>query len=136
MTPELMPDLRALKADLLAKFECQQSGNCCRREGYVYATTLELQKMAKLLGVSYVEFVDQFVVRQEGWALIASPAHRPGCFVNAQNHCDIYEARPKSCRTYPDWPQIWENHASVLAELAMCPGLKLAFDRVCGTLQT
>ena len=98
-------DLLALKAELLAKFECQKSGNCCRRVGYVYATNPEIQKMAKVLEISFTEFMEKYVFRQDGWALIASPDHRPGCFVNDRNQCHVYDARPKACKTYPDWPQ-------------------------------
>ncbi len=120
-------DLVALKAALLAGFVCQNSGNCCRREGYVYATLPELQKMAEFLELSLEAFTEQFVKKEDGWRVIASPGHRPTCFLSEDNRCEIYPVRPQACKTYPDWPGIWESESTVMAELAMCPGLKKAF---------
>lgn len=127
-------DLPVLKTELLARFKCQQSGNCCRREGYVYVTPQEMSDMAKFLGVALAEFQKKYVIREEGWSLISSPTHRDGCFLNQSNQCSIYPVRPKECKTYPNWESIWQTKEGVLAELAMCPGLKKAFVAYQSTL--
>jgi uncharacterized protein len=124
------PPLGDLRDQILERFACQQSGNCCKKEGFVYVTLAELTEMAAFLGISAEDFVHTYVRRHNGWMVISSPTHRPGCFVSPQNTCDIYPARPHSCRTYPTWSEIWESEETILAELALCPGLKKAFDEV------
>ncbi len=123
-------NLQELKKQLLEKFECQKSGNCCRREGMVYVTIPDMQKMATFLGLQLNAFIQQFCKRENGWYVVASPTHRPNCFLKDDNTCSVYALRPKSCKDYPNWPELWENRESILAELSMCPGLKKAFDRI------
>ncbi len=127
MSASTLSDLRDA---ILTQFVCQQSGNCCKREGFVYVTLAELTDMATFLGIPADSFVSRYVQRHNGWMVIASPTHRPGCFVTPHNTCGIYPTRPNSCRSYPTWPEIWESEESILAELALCPGLKKAFDEV------
>jgi Fe-S-cluster containining protein len=117
-----------LKSQILAAFECQKSGNCCRRDGYVYATLPEMQKMADFLEVDLGSFMDRFVKRDSGWWVISSVTHRPNCFLTPENTCRIYPVRPPACKTYPHWPDLWVSKESILAEIAMCPGLKKAVD--------
>jgi Fe-S-cluster containining protein len=122
-------DLLALKEDILAKFECQKSGNCCRREGVVYATVPEMKAMADFLGINLGDFIQRFTQRKDGWYMIASPTHRPTCFLTPENTCSVYQFRPKACKTYPHWPSIWMSEEDILTELALCPGLKKAFEK-------
>ncbi len=69
-----------------------------------------------------------FVVREEGVTKISTKNHRPRCFLNDQDHCSVYSVRPKQCRTYPDWPELWENPHLLQAEIARCPGLRKAVE--------
>ena len=41
----------------------------------------------------------------------------------------MYQSRPKSCKTYPNWESIWESEDSLNNEIAQCPGLKLAVKK-------
>ena len=122
--------LRKLKEKMLSVFKCQQSGNCCRCPGVVYATQPEISSMASVLHTSIYDFREKYIVKRNGWDVIADVSHRPNCFLNNNNKCSIYEARPKACRTYPDWPEIWTSRAQILKECASCPGLKKAFEFV------
>lgn len=119
-------EMRVLKKEILKHFECQKSGNCCRCPGVVYANAHEISYMAKLLNKAEIEFRLDYVVRRNGWDVIADQSHRPGCFVTPENTCAVYEARPQACKTYPDWPSIWESQETLLNECKLCPGLKKA----------
>ena len=99
---------------ILGVFECQQTGNCCRTEGVVYATPNEIEKMATVLGVSVHEFMDMYVTRKNGWFVIADRVHRPNCFLDKQNRCGVYKARPKACQTYPNWDSIWASEEALI----------------------
>ena len=119
-----------IKQKILAKFSCQKSGNCCRAEGYVYASEKEMIRMAAHLNMTIEDFKAQYVIYDKGWSLIASERHRPNCFLNEKNQCAIYPERPTHCRTYPDWPEIWESHDAIIKETFQCPALKKAYYEV------
>jgi len=124
--------LAKLKSEMLSAFVCQKSGNCCRCPGVVYATQPEISSMAKILDQSSIEFRQDYVVKRNGWDVIADTDHRPDCFLTITNTCSVYEGRPKACRTYPDWPEIWKSEERILKECQLCPGLKAAWETVFG----
>jgi len=124
--------LLELKQKILAAFQCQQTGNCCKKEGVVYATGPELEAMAAYLNMPLADFLQKFVVLDNGWRVLANTKHRPNCFLNDSKGCSIYPVRPKACKTYPDWPEIWGSMESIVYETTVCKGLKKAFDEVAG----
>ena len=123
-------DLINQKSAILNQFQCQQSGNCCKASGYVYVSKSEITDMAKVLNLSEELFRKQFINKINGWDVIASPTFRTNCFLNSNNNCSVYEARPDHCRTYPNWPIIWESDSNLIKEAAVCPGLKKAINLI------
>ena len=117
---------KEIKQQILSKFRCQKTGNCCRRDGIVYASQDEIKEMAASLDIDIATFMSRFTKRDNGWTVISTQRFRPNCFLDDNNGCSIYNARPKHCRTYPDWPQIWDNKESLLTEASLCPALKKA----------
>jgi uncharacterized protein len=118
------------KSQILSHFKCQKSGNCCKCPGYVYVDDADISKMADIKGQSVESFTAAYVSRESGWKVVARPGFRPDCFLDEQNGCTVYEARPKACKTYPDWPEIWDSEESLLKELSICPGLKMAVKSI------
>lgn len=51
------------------------------------------------------------------------PQSRPCPFIEPDNRCRVYEARPKSCRGFPhtDNPEAWERHQRMAGNAAACP---------------
>ena len=118
-----------LKRELLSRFECQSSGNCCRSDGIVYASPNECANMAKHLNLDLPTFLKRYTKRKQGWTILADTHFRPHCFLDDNHNCRVYKSRPKACRSYPNWPEIWKNEDSIMAEINRCPGLQKAFDR-------
>jgi Fe-S-cluster containining protein len=119
-----------LKSEILSQFKCQGSGNCCRAGGYVRVTIPEIIALSERLNLTPEVFRSQFVVRLNGWEMISTPTHRPLCFLNEDHQCGVYDQRPSACRTYPDWPEIWESEATLREESRQCPGLAQAMSKV------
>ncbi len=71
--------------------------------------------------------MSEYVVKDWGWLMISTERHRPGCFLDEENKCQIYDARPYACKTYPDWPEIWGSIESLSKETKICPGLKAGY---------
>jgi len=118
------------KAHILAEFQCQNSGNCCRADGIVVASPQEVEKMATLLKLDISTFLNRYTKRKNGWTIIADKNFRQNCFLDHCNKCSIYDARPKACRTYPNWDYIWKSDEVLLREAAQCKGLNQAIESV------
>ena len=125
-----MGTIKDRKTEILDAFKCQNSGNCCRVEGFVYVTPLEAKNIAQSLGLDIQSFFKNYVKQKNGHLVISDRNHRPNCFLDEKNCCSVYKARPQHCRTYPDWPEIWETNRSLLQETLLCPGLKNAYETV------
>tara|TARA_A100001015_G_C14731445_1_gene610045 strand:- start:5 stop:397 length:393 start_codon:yes stop_codon:yes gene_type:complete len=119
-------DLSRYRHHILSHFKCQSTGVCCKTSGYVYVTAFDIKKMATFLNITVETFQAFFVIKRNGWSVIASPDFRSNCFLNENQSCHIYHLRPKACRTYPDWDFIWKNDVTLLNEASKCKGLKNA----------
>ncbi|MDX9730779.1 MAG: YkgJ family cysteine cluster protein [Bdellovibrionales bacterium] len=115
------------------RFECQGSGKCCVSHGeygYVYVTAADRKRMAKLRGIPTVEFTRTFCIKEEGlFRLIdglsddpKNPGAKPCVFLK-KNRCEIYEARPTQCRTWPFWPETMSAKAWKKDVVAFFPGV-------------
>jgi uncharacterized protein len=105
-------------------FICCGCGNCCRRAGgYVYVDREEAKNMAYVLGVDLYLFKQKYLIESQGWWHLINGTGGACCFLDKENRCVVYEARPKKCRTYPSWPEIWQSRKSLDEERLLCPAL-------------
>ncbi|MCH2104190.1 MAG: YkgJ family cysteine cluster protein [Planctomycetes bacterium] len=107
------------------QFKCTQCGDCCRTHGqyaYVYLAEGDVEALSKHLGLDRGAFLERYCQEDEGW--ITLRIDEPACpFLNESNGCDVYEARPKQCRSWPFWEEnldraTWEGPVS-----ECCPGI-------------
>ncbi len=117
------------RKEILNNFKCQKSGNCCKCPGTVYVNKEDKLNISKDLNISLTEFNQKYIYQDNGWDCISTSRFRPRCFLNESNNCSVYQSRPKSCKTYPNWESIWESEDSLNNEIAQCPGLKLAVKK-------
>ena len=122
------------KEQILSEFQCLNTGNCCKEDGTVYVSENNIKQMAQLLHLSELEFREKYVRKKNGWSVVADHNFRPNCFLNSCNQCSVYEGRPEHCKTYPNWPEIWNSEQSFKAELKICKGLREATYRVSKTI--
>ena len=118
------------KEQILSEFKCLNTGNCCKEDGTVYVTDENIKKMAQVLHLSEFEFREKYVRKKNGWSVVADHSFRPNCFLNSCKQCSVYEGRPEHCKTYPNWPEIWESKQAFESERKICKGLREAADRV------
>ena len=118
------------KEQILSKFKCQNSGNCCKQPGYVYVNSENMQDMSAILNLPLSDFKAEYTQQLNSYDVIASTHFRPNCFLDCDNKCQVYKARPSACKSYPDWPSIWQSEANLEAEASVCPGLRKAIKEV------
>ena len=98
------------------RFKCTGCGKCCTGPGFVWLEEEDVENISKHLNLSKDEFFQKYT-RQTGFdtSLIDDPKSENCIFLSDQNTCDIYQARPLQCRTFPWWkgnlesPKAWEE---------------------------
>lgn len=106
-------------------FECQGSGKCCvsrGQYGFVYLTKEDRKKMAAHLNLSVGEFRKKYCKTTDGVQHLIQPESTDDCVFLEQNRCQVYEARPIQCRTWPFWPENMNPKAWKKNVIAFCPG--------------
>ncbi len=89
------------------RFECTGCGDCCKvRDDYahVYLNPGELRSLAALLGMSVAAFKRNHTYKDAlGWTQLRFEADHCPFLDPGSGKCEVYEARPTQCRTYPFW---------------------------------
>jgi uncharacterized protein len=91
--------LRRFGEQIEAEIDCTACANCCRVTE-VGITEKDIEKLAKFVGTSELEFVDQFTALDGSGARILK-RNEGGCVFLDGNLCSVYEARPVNCANFP-----------------------------------
>lgn len=97
-------------------FKCTGCGKCCTGSpGYVWVSEEEVAIMARKLDLSVDAFCKKYT-RLVGTDLsLLEDPNNWDCVFLKDNQCQLYEARPKQCRTFPWWkdnlssPRAWRQ---------------------------
>jgi Fe-S-cluster containining protein len=106
------------------RFECQGTGGCCRSRGpygYVYLSLEDRRSLAAHLGLSTYAFTRRYCDKTDGLFHLKHP-ERDCCFL-VDRRCQVYEARPLQCRTWPFWPENMDPRVWRREVAATCPGV-------------
>jgi len=114
---EGLPDTPANVAWLLAHFQCEQCGQCCRVHTIgVRITKEEAARLAARANMSPEDFTAP-LVEDRGTFFMPQP-----CRFMAGTRCGVHDIKPSVCRRYP-----FNKHETVDAKtawviIASCPG--------------
>lgn len=94
------------------RFECTGCGACCTGSpGYVWVTGDEIAAMAQFLKIDVPLFMRRYI-RKVGQRLSLIEMKNYDCVFLKDKKCQLYQVRPKQCRTFPFWPGLnWEEAA-------------------------
>ncbi len=107
------------------RFTCTQCGNCCTgAPGYVWVTQPEIDQLAAAIGCDDVEAFEREYVRPVGIRRSLREFPNGDCvFFDSQSRkCQVYEARPRQCRTWPFWDSNLRTPADWNDTCSVCPG--------------
>lgn len=84
--------------EVFEEIECLTCANCCKTTSPIFYHT-DIERIAKFLRMKPGDFIEKYlrVDEDKDYVLKSSPC----AFLNDENFCSIYEARPKACREYP-----------------------------------
>jgi uncharacterized protein len=102
--------------------DCLTCANCCKTTSPIFYPK-DIERAAKALRMKAVDFETQYLRVDEDKDHVLQGSPCP--FLQADNYCGIYEARPTACREYPHTDR--KNFAQI-AELAykntlVCPAV-------------
>ena len=106
------------------RFRCTQCGDCCTgASGFVWVNKEEIANLAAKLEMDIGKFEEQYI-RLVGIRKSLVELSNGDCifFDNGTRKCQVYEVRPRQCRTWPFWEsnvrtqEAWEETCQV------CPG--------------
>ena len=109
--------------------DCLECANCCTTTGPLLTDT-DIKRVSKHLRMKDVDFVSQYVrVDEDGDQVFES---MPCPFLGADNHCSIYEHRPKACRDYPHTDRVKQHQVLNLhmTNASTCPAVERILEEI------
>ncbi len=106
------------------KFQCSQCGDCCTGgAGFVWVNAEEIAAIAAEIGLDVETFQDQYT-RKIGIRRSLKEFPNGDCvfFDNVARKCQVYNSRPRQCRTWPFWDSNLRNEAAWERTCEDCPG--------------
>ena len=107
------------------KFTCSECGDCCTgAPGYVWVNKSEIAEIAALIGMEDISEFERKYVRRVGVRKSLIEFENGDCifFNTEKRNCDVYEARPRQCRTWPFWDSNLKSKSAWAATCEVCPG--------------
>lgn len=92
--------LRRFGEEIEAAIDCTACANCCRVTE-VGITERDVEKLAKFVGSSEREFIEQYTMLDKSGDVILKRDDEHGCVFLQGNLCSVYEARPQNCANFP-----------------------------------
>lgn len=99
--------------------DCLSCAGCCKGIPPIINHT-DTQRIAKHLGLSIAAFEQDFLTVDEDKDTVLKQTPCP--FLLENNHCSIYDFRPKACRAYPHTDKQFSKNISYHAKNTLhCP---------------
>jgi uncharacterized protein len=87
-----------LHKEAFSIIDCTQCANCCKTSTPLFGKP-DVRRIAEHLGVTPANFTTTYLKADEDGDLVLKTLPCP--FLGADNHCTIYEVRPRDCAEYP-----------------------------------
>jgi Fe-S-cluster containining protein len=84
--------------DVFEEMDCLTCANCCKTTSPIFYQA-DIERVARKLRIKPSEFIDQYLHVDEDNDYVLNTAPCP--FLDGENYCLVYEARPTACREYP-----------------------------------
>jgi uncharacterized protein len=106
------------------KFACTGCGGCCTgAPGYVWVNKAEIQALSAAVGIEVAEFERRYVRKVGIRKSLIEWANGDCIFFHSESRtCQVYDVRPRQCRTWPFWPSNLSSPEAWQATADRCPG--------------
>ena len=123
---KMLPDLHD---DAFSKIDCLKCANCCKTISPRFKMP-DIKRAAKYLGMKETAFIDSYLRMEEDGDYVVTTAPCP--FLDAENYCSIYDARPGDCQNYPytDSYDFVKRPNITYLNSTICPAVYYVLDKL------
>lgn len=106
--------------EVFEKTDCLSCANCCKTTPAI-VTKNDTNRIAKFLNISPQQVKRQYLIEDINGEFVFATV--PCVFLESDNKCKIYEARPEACRRYPHTDENEYIYRTTLniANTVVCP---------------
>jgi len=103
-----------------SEVDCLSCANCCKTTSPII-TNLDIKRISKYLKIKPTQFEQEYLRIDEDQDFVYKGAPCP--FLGDDNHCMIYDVRPKACAEYPhtNRKRFHQITRITLENVAICP---------------
>jgi Fe-S-cluster containining protein len=109
------------------RFKCTQCGKCCTGSpGYVWVSDAEIDEMATFLKIDKELFIRTYTREVSGRRALKEvrvSAQEYDCVFLKNKMCQLYNFRPKQCRTFPWWSENLSSEKTWTELNSYCEGV-------------
>jgi Fe-S-cluster containining protein len=87
-----------LHEEVFEEIDCLTCANCCKTTSPIFYPN-DIDRLAKALRMRPGEFIEKYLLVDEDRDYVLKTSPCP--FLQEDNHCSVYDDRPKACREYP-----------------------------------
>jgi Fe-S-cluster containining protein len=124
--------VKEIHAEVAAKIDCTQCGNCCRKSSPTLSKQ-DVGRMATAMGLATKAFSESFLAVDEDGDTVFNA--KP-CPLLDGKRCSQYEGRPEACRSYPHLHKSGFGGRTlfVMGNFGVCPIVFNVVQRLKGAL--
>lgn len=106
--------------EVFSKTDCLDCANCCKTTGPMFSQH-DITRIAKHFRMKPGAFVEEYLRLDEDDDYVLKEV--PCAFLGDDNHCGIYDIRPKACAEYPHFDQkdVYKVFKIGLENIEICP---------------
>lgn len=115
--------------EAFAHTDCLQCANCCKTTSPIFYQK-DLERAAAHLRMKPGDFLQKYLHMDEDGDFVLNVAPCP--FLDAENHCSIYDSRPTACREYPhtDRKKVYQVLDITEKNALICPAVLEITERL------
>jgi Fe-S-cluster containining protein len=126
---KLIRRLPELHEEAFSKINCLDCANCCKNHSPTFKAT-DIKRISKYLGIKEADLVHTYLRldHENDFVLKQSPC----VFLNTDNTCRIYDARPSDCARYPytDEDVFVKRKQLTITNAGVCPAVFSILDKI------
>lgn len=112
--------MQELHEEEFERTDCLECANCCKTTGPLF-TNSDINRIAKHFRQKPQVFIKNYLRLDEDSDYVLQQV--PCTFLGSDNHCSIYDVRPKACREFPhtDRKKFQQISHLTLKNVVICP---------------
>lgn len=119
----------SLHEEVFEETDCLTCANCCKTTSPIFYQN-DIERVAKALRMKPGDFIVKYlrIDEDKDYVLQSSPCP----FLDSENHCVVYDNRPKACREYPhtDRKKMVQITELTLKNTMVCPAVLEIVERL------